>query len=166
MSASTQTRKTDGPVLAGAHSHGGPVPTGSPAERFTSTDPEAFGKPTGREESWRFTPMRRVRPLLNGEPSDARLAWSTDLPDGVELTSVEADEPLLKGLPEPADYLAALTRQRSGGATVLRVPAEAQLDRPVTLGLAGTGAERGWRGPAAGFLRQLLLSGGYGSVGR
>ena len=115
MSASTQTMKTDGPVLAGAHSHGGPVPTGSPAERFTSTDPEAFGKPTGREETWRFTPMRRVRPLLNGQPSDAHLAWHTDLPEGVELTSVEADDPLLKGLPEPADYLAALTRQRSGG---------------------------------------------------
>ena len=53
-------------VSPGAHSHGGPAPTGSPAERFTSTDPEAFGKPTGREEEWRFTPMRRVRPLLDG----------------------------------------------------------------------------------------------------
>jgi Fe-S cluster assembly protein SufD len=126
---------------AGAHSHGGPAPTGSPAERFTSTDPDAFGKPTGREEDWRFTPMRTVRPLLNGEPSDAHLSWTSDLPEGVELTSVEADDPLLKGLPEPADYLAALSRQRSGGAAVVRVAAEAQLDRPVTLGLAGTGAD-------------------------
>jgi Fe-S cluster assembly protein SufD len=53
---------------------------------------------------------------------------------------VEADDPLLKGLPEPVDRLAALTRQRSGGAAVLRVPAEAQLDRPVTLRLTGTGS--------------------------
>jgi Fe-S cluster assembly protein SufD len=128
-------------VPAGAHSHGGPVPTGSPAERFTSLDPDAFGVPTGREETWRFTPMRKVRPLLNGAPSDAHLTWTTDLPDGVELTSVEADDPLLKGLPEPADRLAALTRQRSGGAAVVRVAAEAQLDRPVTLGLAGTGSD-------------------------
>jgi Fe-S cluster assembly protein SufD len=128
-------------VAPGAHSHGGPTPTGSPAERFTSTDPDAFGVPTGREETWRFTPMKRMRTLLDAAPSDAHLTWTTDLPEGVELTSVEADDPLLKGLPEPADRLAALTRQRSGGAAVVRVPAEAQLDRPVTLGLAGTGSD-------------------------
>ena len=140
MSASTSPTTTDG-LAPGAHAHGGPVPTGSPAERFTSLDPDAFGVPTGREETWRFTPMRKVRPLLNGAPSDAHLTWTTDLPEGVELTSVEAGDPLLKGLPEPADRLAALTRQRSGGAAVVRVPAEAQLDRPVTLGLAGTGSD-------------------------
>jgi Fe-S cluster assembly protein SufD len=132
---------TAGQATPGAHSHGGPAPTGSPAERFTSTDPDAFGVPTGREETWRFTPMKRVRPLLDGAPSDARLNWDTDLPEGVELTSVEAGDPLLKGLPEPVDRLAALTRQRAGGATVVRVAAEAQLDRPVTLGLSGTGSE-------------------------
>jgi Fe-S cluster assembly protein SufD len=85
--------------------------------------------------------MRRVRALLDGAPSDAHLTWTTDLPDGAELTSVEADDPLLKGLPEPADRLAALARQRAGGAAVLRVRSEAVLDRPVTLGLAGTGSE-------------------------
>jgi Fe-S cluster assembly protein SufD len=141
MSAPVHTSTTSEGLPAGAHFHGGPVPTGSPAERFTSTDPEAFGKPSGREEDWRFTPMRRVRALLGGEPSDARLTADADLPEGVELTTVEADDPLLKGLPEPADYLAALTRQRSGGATVIRVAAEAQLDRPVTLRLTGTGSD-------------------------
>ncbi len=139
MSASTQQGRTDGPVLAGAHSHGGPAPTGSPAERFTSTDPDAFGKPTGREEDWRFTPMRRIRPLLDGEPTGARPQWQSDLPDGVELTTVAAGDPLLKGLPEPADRLAALARRNADGATVVRVAAEAQLDRPVTLRRAGDG---------------------------
>jgi Fe-S cluster assembly protein SufD len=140
--AGPPTTPADATGLApGAHSHGGPAPTGSPAERFTSTDPDAFGVPTGREETWRFTPMKRMRTLLDAAPSDAHLTWTTDLPEGVELTSVEADDPLLKGLPEPADRLAALTRQRSGGAAVVRVPAEAQLDRPVRLGLAGTGSD-------------------------
>jgi len=128
-------------VAPGAHSHGGPTRTGSPAERFTSTDPDAFGVPTGREETWRFTPMKRVGLLLNGAASDVHPTWTADLPDGVELTTVEAGDPLVKGLPEPGDRLAALTRQRSGGATVVRVAAEAQLDRPVTLGLAGTGSD-------------------------
>ncbi len=125
----------------GAHSHGGPAPTGSPAERFTSTDPDAFGVPTGREETWRFTPMKRIRPLLDGADSDARLTWTTDLPEGVELTRVDAGDPLVKGLPEPVDRLAALTRQRADGADVLRIAREAQLDRPVTLGLTGTGGD-------------------------
>jgi Fe-S cluster assembly protein SufD len=136
---------TAGQASPGAHSHGGPAPTGSPAERFTSTDPDAFGVPTGREETWRFTPMKRIRPLLDGAAptsgSPAHLTWVTDLPEGVELTSVEADDPLLKGLPEPADRLAALARRRSGGAAVIRVAAEAQLDRPVTIGLSGTGSD-------------------------
>ena len=132
---------TAGQAAPGAHSHGGTAPTGSPAERFTSTDPDAFGVPTGREETWRFTPMRRIRPLLDGAPSDAHLTWTTDLPEGTELTSVEADDPLLKGLPEPADRLAALARRRAGGAAVLRVRPEAVLDRPVTLALAGTGSD-------------------------
>jgi Fe-S cluster assembly protein SufD len=141
MSASTQTATTEGPVLAGAHSHGGPAPTGTPAERFTSVDPDAFGKPTGQEEEWRFTPMRRIRPLLDGAATGRRPEWDVDLPEGVELSTVEADEPLLKGLPEPADRLAALTRRHAEGATVVRVPAEAQLDRPVTLKLAGDGSD-------------------------
>ena len=90
---------TAGQASPGAHSHGGPAPTGSPAERFTSTDPDAFGVPTGREETWRFTPMKRIRPLLDGAPSDAHLTWVTDLPEGVELISVDGDDPLVKGLP-------------------------------------------------------------------
>ncbi|MCW2582041.1 MAG: FeS assembly protein SufD, partial [Klenkia sp.] len=126
---------------AGAHSHGGPTPTGSPAERFSSEDPEDFPVVTGREESWRFTPMKRVRPLLEGAASDARLELQTDLPDGVELTTVGADDAILQGLPKPVDRLAALTRVNAGGATVVRVPAEAQLDRPVTLSLRGTGSD-------------------------
>src|SRR3954464_3239232 len=92
-----------GTAAPGAHSHGGPAPTGSPAERFTSTDPDAFGVPTGREETWRFTPMKRIRVLLDGAPCELHPQWDADLPDGAELSSVEAGDPLLKGLPEPAD---------------------------------------------------------------
>ncbi|MDT0277793.1 Fe-S cluster assembly protein SufD [Blastococcus goldschmidtiae] len=130
-----------GNASPGAHSHGGPTPTGSPPERLKSTDPDVFGVPTGREETWRFTPMKRIKPLLDGAASDAHLTWTTDLPEGVELTSVEAGDPLIKGLPEPVDRLAALTRQRADGAAVVRIAKEAQLDRPVTLGLAGTGGD-------------------------
>ena len=148
--AGPPTTPADGTGVApGAHSHGGPAPTGSPAERFTSTDPDAFGVPTGREETWRFTPMKRVRALLDGAPSDAQPSWDADLPEGVELTTVEADDPLLKGLPEPADRLAALTRQHSRR----RRPSSASPRRRSSTarspcGLAGTGGRRRRLGPA------------------
>ena len=86
---------TAGQAAPGAHSHGGPAPTGSPAERFTSTDPDAFGVPTGREETWRFTPMRRVPPLLDGAPSTAARPWENDLPLGAVRFSVSSDDPPL-----------------------------------------------------------------------
>ena len=50
-----------GASTAGGHSHG---PGDRPVtERFTSTDPDDFAVPTGREEEWRFTPLRRLRDL-------------------------------------------------------------------------------------------------------
>ena len=124
----------------GSHSHGRPR-TGGPVQRFTSTDPDAFGEITGREEDWRFTPMRRIAALLKAADSEAKLEWRQDLPDGVELGTIEADDPLLKGLPEPVDRLAALSRVRCAGATVLRVAGNVRLDRPVLLDLHGTDSD-------------------------
>ena len=39
--------------------------------------------PTGREEIWRFTPLKRLRGILDGEASTAALTWETTLPAGV-----------------------------------------------------------------------------------
>ena len=49
---------------ATAHSHGaGVVPEQSRAERQASFDLAEFAVPTGREEIWRFTPLKRLRGL-------------------------------------------------------------------------------------------------------
>ena len=48
--------------------------------------------PTGREEIWRFTPLKRLRGILDGEASDATLTWDTTLPDGVTLTTISQAE--------------------------------------------------------------------------
>jgi len=48
------------------HSHGAVVPAASRAEQFASFDVEAFEVPGGREEVWRFTPMKRLRGLHDG----------------------------------------------------------------------------------------------------
>src|SRR4051812_50130921 len=45
-----------------AHSHG--RPSGSPAERFTSRNPDDFPIPTTAQEDWRFSPPAQARGLF------------------------------------------------------------------------------------------------------
>ncbi len=108
-------------------------------ERIRSADPDAFCVPTGREEEWRFTPLYRLRVLLDGAPSAAHLQVDADLPEGVELVEFADGDPLLADLPLPVDRLAALAVQRSGGALVVRVPKGREVEEPVVLRLTGRG---------------------------
>jgi Fe-S cluster assembly protein SufD len=110
-------------------------------EASSTVESMSFAAPTGREENWRFSPMRRLRPLLAGTASDAHLTWDTRLPDGVELVSVEADDPALDGVPAPVDHVAELARRHSVGAVVVRVPKAAELTEPVVIRLTGTDAQ-------------------------
>jgi Fe-S cluster assembly protein SufD len=130
---------TDGSIAANVR----PSTPRSPADvrpaRIVSRDPDAYPVITGREEEWRFTPVDRLRPLLEGAASDAHLQWKTELPAGVELREVAAGDPLLATVPLPVDRLSALAMSRANGAVVLTVPAEAELDEPVVLHLSGTG---------------------------
>ncbi len=125
-------------VLGG---HGRPS-TGSPSERFTSRDPQAFPELGGRDEVWRFSPLSKLRPLFEAGPSDGRLRWTYELPSGVELLTVAADEPVLGLLPEPVDKLAALAVANADGATVLRIPANAEIAQPIVIDLTGVGTEQ------------------------
>jgi Fe-S cluster assembly protein SufD len=131
---------TDGSVAVGVKPSTPRQPADVRPERLTSFDPDAFPVVTGREEEWRFTPLDRLRVLLDGAPSDAHLTVDSDLPEGVELLTLEAGDPLLATVPEPADRLAALAVQRAGGALVLRVPKAAEVEEPVVLRLTGQGS--------------------------
>ncbi|MGN6089154.1 MAG: Fe-S cluster assembly protein SufD [Actinomycetales bacterium] len=127
-----------------AHSHAGGAATVHPesnrGERLRSFDPAAFPALTGREEDWRFTPIDRLRSLLDGEPSQERLDVTSDLPDGVEVRELAADDPFVRSVPTPVDRLSALAVAQAPAALVVSVPKEAQLDRPVMLSLRGTGS--------------------------
>jgi Fe-S cluster assembly protein SufD len=121
------------------------TPTTKPAVLHRSSfDVEDFPVPTGREEDWRFTPLDRLRGLLEGTPSPGHLKWETELPAGVELTTVGADDPLLRQVPAPVDRIGALALANSDGAVVVRVPAGQELDDPIVLQLSGEGDEQVW----------------------
>jgi Fe-S cluster assembly protein SufD len=93
--------------------------------------------PTGREEVWRFTPLKRLRGLLDGEASDAGLTWETTLPEGVTLTEIGDAEARELGELAPNDRPAALAVANSRGALLLDVPAEDEVTDPIVLRLHG-----------------------------
>lgn len=93
--------------------------------------------PTGREEIWRFTPLKRLRGILDGEASDRHLTWETTLPAGVTLTEITAEQALEIGELPPNDRPAALAAANAGGAMLLDVPADAEITEPIVLRLHG-----------------------------
>jgi Fe-S cluster assembly protein SufD len=118
---------------------------GGPVELHRSSfEVDDFGVPTGREEDWRFTPIDRLHGVLAGAPSAGHLKWDTELPAGVELTTVGAGDPLLRSVPAPVDRPSVLALANSDGAVVVRVAAEAAPGAPVMLRLQGTGDEQVW----------------------
>ena len=93
--------------------------------------------PTGREEVWRFTPLKRLRGLLDGEAATGgRLRVEQQLPAGAELRTVSAEEARALELP-PNERPAALAAALADGALLLDVPADTELDEPVVLRLHG-----------------------------
>ncbi|WP_459972389.1 Fe-S cluster assembly protein SufD [Nocardioides pyridinolyticus] len=97
--------------------------------------------PTGREEIWRFTPLKRLGGILDGEASDAALTWTTTLPEGVTLTEITAEQAVELGELAPNDRPAALAAANAGGALLLDVPAEAEIAEPIVLRLHGESVE-------------------------
>jgi Fe-S cluster assembly protein SufD len=109
------------------------TPTGAPAERFTSFDPEAFEVPTGREEDWRFTPLRKLRPLFQPFDPENTFGFETELPDGVRVDFVGRDHPRVGTALAPADRVSALAAARAPGVVLVSIPAGAELSEPITL---------------------------------
>ena len=71
MTATINENLSSALELEHVESHLHPVP---------SYDLAAHPVPTGFEEIWRFTPLARLRGMLDGAASDARLVTARDLP--------------------------------------------------------------------------------------
>ena len=107
-----------------------------------SYDVAAHPKPTGLEEIWRFTPLKRLRGLLDGPTSDGRLDWKEELPAGVTSSTISTDEAKALNAAAPFDRLAALAVQNAEGAVLLDIAANTELDQPVRIVLSGTAADQ------------------------
>ncbi len=97
--------------------------------------------PTGREEIWRFTPLKRLRGALDPPGEDVKgdhLSWSTDAPEGVRVSEISTDEAIALGGAAPVDRIAALAVAHSEGAVLIDVARDTRLDRPVVVQLSGS----------------------------
>ena len=110
------------PELAGAKEGQGSKPLASASERFTSYDVEAFEVPGGREENWRFTPMRRLHGLHDGTAAfDGTAAYEVAAVDGVTVETVGRDDSRIGEGGVPADRVAAAAWSAFAEATVSKV---------------------------------------------
>jgi Fe-S cluster assembly protein SufD len=113
MSQATQT----------PHSHGAVVPAASRAERFSSYDVEAFEVPGGREEVWRFTPMKRLRGLHDGSAA-ATGELTVEVTGEATIETVGRDDERLGEAGTPGDRIAAQAYTSFAKATVVTLPKE------------------------------------------
>lgn len=124
------------------HSHGTQVMS-SRAERLTSHDVADFALPNGREEEWRFTPVRELANLLSDTPSeDGALGVTVEAPAAVTQRTLRAGEAPRGATLVPADRAAVVASANAADAQLISIPANAELDAPVRLVLTGNGAGR------------------------
>jgi Fe-S cluster assembly protein SufD len=142
-SGSSGTTTTDGAAQhgLGEHSHGGRViPQASRGERFTSYDVEAFEVPGGREEDWRFTPMKRLHALHDGSAvATGRIRVDVEGASEAKVETVGRDDARLGDGGIPADRIAAQAWSSFDEATVVTIPKDTQPDTPISVTVHGPG---------------------------
>ncbi len=108
-----------------------------------SYDPADFGVPSGREEEWRFTPLRRLRGLHTDTPPvpAAKVTVEVDPAPEVKIFSAERGGSMLGRSFIPADRVSARAYASFDEATVITVPAEADASRPTVVTVTGHGQD-------------------------
>jgi Fe-S cluster assembly protein SufD len=99
--------------------------------------------PTGREEVWRFTPLKRLHGLHQDAPfADGATAVKVEAAEGVTVEQVAADSGLrgISGL-VPLDRVSARAWAAATDVTVVRIPAETVAPGATIIRQVGTGAE-------------------------
>jgi len=107
-----------------------------------SYDPADFPVPTGREEEWRFTPLRRLRGLhADVSSGDGKAAVVADAAPGVAIERAEHGDPRLGTAYVPADRVSARAFASFREATVISVPAGTESSSPSYVMVRGESAE-------------------------
>ncbi|GGK93078.1 Fe-S cluster assembly protein SufD [Nocardia jinanensis] len=112
-------------------------------EVFTSFDVNAFEIPSGKDEAWRFTPLRRLRGLHNGTATaDGQAGVEVGQVGGVTVETVGRDDSRLGQGGTPSDRVAAQAYSGFEQATIISVGKETEVAEAVIVRITGPGAEK------------------------
>ncbi|NYE94194.1 Fe-S cluster assembly protein SufD [Psychromicrobium silvestre] len=121
------------------HSHGTEV-MASRAERLTSFSVEDFKIPSGFEEEWRFTPVKKLANLFSETPGEvAAVDYAIELPEGVVEGSLAIGQAPRGTALVPADRAAAVASADVAAAHYFGIPAGQELSEPLKLTITGQG---------------------------
>jgi len=109
-------------------------------ELFASFDVDAFEVPSGRDEIWRFTPLRRLRGLHDGSArANGRAEITVAEQAGVRTEAVRRDDERLGQAGKPTDRVAAQAFSSFNSATLVTVARDTQVADPVEVVITGPG---------------------------
>lgn len=109
-------------------------------EIFTSFDVNAFEVPGGRDEIWRFTPLKRLRGLHDGSAvASGRATITVAERPGVSVQTVGRDDERLGQGGVPADRVAAQAYSSFDTATIVTVARDTEVAEPIEIGITGPG---------------------------
>jgi Fe-S cluster assembly protein SufD len=99
--------------------------------------------PTGREEVWRFTPLKRLRGLHKDAALDGTsVAVDIEAPAGVVVEQVDSESPVIgSSTYVPNDRVSARAWQAAVGAHSVRIPRGVETSAPVIVTVTGSGIE-------------------------
>lgn len=119
---------------------GDDAPVVNKGELFASFDVDAFEVPSGRDEIWRFTPLRRLRGLHDGSaPATGRAQVTVTEHPGVQTETVRRGDERLGQGGVPTDRVAAQAFSSFNAATLVTVGRDTQVAEPVGVTVTGPG---------------------------
>ena len=111
-------------------------------EQFASFDVNAFEVPAGRDEVWRFTPLKRLRGLHDGSaPATGSALIEVSERPGVTVETVARDDERLGKGGVPADRVAAQAYSAFGQATIVTVARATEVAEPIEITIDGPGVD-------------------------
>jgi Fe-S cluster assembly protein SufD len=122
-----------------------PAPPKTKSQALRSYDVADFPALTGLEEEWRFTPLKRLRPLLDSVAAQGQVVTETSTPEGVTAEWVGRDDPRLGRVLVPFDRLSAQAWGGFDKALVVTVAREAAPAEPVTIDSRGQTGDAAYR---------------------
>jgi Fe-S cluster assembly protein SufD len=109
-------------------------------EQFASFDVDAFEVPGGRDEIWRFTPLRRLRGLHDGSaPANGSIRVAVSEHPDIRVETVRRGDERLGDGGVPTDRVAAQAFSSFNSATLITVGRDTLITEPVDIAITGPG---------------------------